>query len=98
MTLCLTQIGLVAAMALGTITSAAATKLPNSVIEVRIDEQGTVSDCKVVKPNGDPEIYAKSCEIAKAKMHFTPAKLDGRPVASTKKIPLHWTVDSSAAQ
>lgn len=78
--------------------SASPTSQPDTVIKVRIDEQGLVSQCHVMTSSGNPMIDDKSCEIAKARMCFTPAILDGGPFASTKKVPIHRSVDSNAAQ
>ena len=79
-------------------TGAVVKQLPTMVIKVDIDPEGKVSACGVDTPIGNPTFDVKSCEIAVRRFHFKPAMLDGRPVASTKNVPIHWSVDDSRAK
>lgn len=59
------------------------------VLEIRVDARGAVDRVEVVSSSGFADLDAAAERAARA-ARFTPAKADGRPVASTARITLNF--------
>jgi protein TonB len=62
-----------------------------AAIAFRVDPNGTMSNCHVVRSSGDPYVDSMVCEAATRNMRFEPARdPTGRPVAQDMTFVPNW--------
>ncbi len=65
------------------------------VARVTVDATGAATGCDVSVSSGAPSLDARTCEIAMAKLHFTPPRDSrGRPITATYVLPVRWVLPS----
>lgn len=61
------------------------------VVKLWLDDTGKVASCTVDRSSGVPVLDQRTCEIALAKLVFTPAQdRRGRPIAAQVTLPVRW--------
>jgi len=63
-------------------------------VELSIDAQGSVSDCRITQSSGSASLDAGTCTQAR-QMQFYPARTaDGEAVPSTYPVKVKWSLES----
>jgi len=66
------------------------------VTHLVIATDGTVKRCTVTTSSGSPSLDAGACDIARQKVHYTPAKdAAGRPIESSADLPIRFKLPSA---
>src|SRR4051812_47527496 len=61
------------------------------IFEVDVDISGNPTECRVTKSSGQPLLDKATCDVVRARAHFTPAQgADGKPVASRYSTTTVW--------
>lgn len=67
-----------------------------TVAKIGVDADGRLSGCIIVESSGSPVLDAATCEIARAKGRFTPARDTlGRPIPAATILPVRWVLPAS---
>jgi protein TonB len=61
-------------------------------MQVNINEQGTVSDCKVTKTSSSDRLDQAACDYIKAHWKWQPPTIEGKPTAAIYNINLVWNL------
>ncbi len=60
---------------------------------IRIEANGRVGDCTILKSSGFADLDKGSCDLARSQFRFTPAHDDdGNPIPDGIKIKMNWLI------
>ena len=63
----------------------------SATIALRVDPDGTASNCRIARSSGDPQVDAILCDLATRRLRFSPARdAEGRPVAQDIRYTPTW--------
>lgn len=63
-----------------------------TLIEVNINTEGTVSECRVVKGSGSERLDNAACDWVKGHWRWQPPTLNGQPTAAKTEIQYTWNL------
>jgi TonB family protein len=63
-------------------------------VDLKIDALGRVTDCLVTSSSGSSDLDARTCELARSRGQFAPARdAEGQPIAGTYSLPgVRWSL------
>jgi protein TonB len=63
----------------------------SATIGLRVNPDGTASNCRIARSSGDPQVDAILCDLATRRLRFSPARdAQGRPVAQDIRYTPTW--------
>jgi periplasmic protein TonB len=66
-----------------------------SQLQVAINTEGAVSDCKVAKSSGSQRLDAAACEYVKGHWKWQPPTQEGKPVAASTMVDVVWNLKNA---
>jgi protein TonB len=66
-----------------------------SQLQVNINTEGSVSDCKIAKSSGSERLDNAACEYVKGHWKWQPPTQEGKPVAATTMVDVVWNLKNA---
>ena len=66
-----------------------------SQMQVAINTEGTVTDCKIVKSSGSDRLDAAACEYIKGHWRWNPPTQEGKPVSANTDVSVVWNLKNA---
>jgi protein TonB len=66
-----------------------------SQLQVAINTEGTVTDCKIAKSSGSERLDTAACEYVKGHWRWQPPTQEGKPVAANTMVDVVWNLKNA---
>jgi protein TonB len=63
-----------------------------SLLEVSINPEGNVTECKIAKSSGSERLDNAACDFVKARWRWQPPTTEGKPTAATTRVSVVWNL------